>query len=314
MLTLPPGVSAIPVDGLAGRKLLGLNGAKAGTVNCPGGNGTVTCSSGVGLAPNETVTLLFRLVAGDNAMNGRITGIVSAGTNVNVSVNVQMNVQPAPVTDGVMLKAKSSWSGLLLWVHPIVDVTVTNTGTSSLPVTLTVDQPAKVVTSTQKMTCTVDGGTTCLTAAELAPGEKLEVTLQLSPDPWPVRSPNRNQVHLSATLGVASDSKKVTIWDCTCPTGPTGPTTPPGEPSTPPSTPPSTTTPPSGTSTKPSEPTQSSPPVTTTTTPGTKPSTGQETEDPGRVEQPPPTTTEPPTTSEPPSGGLGGLLGWLLGI
>jgi len=314
VLNLPPGVSAVPVDGLAGRRLLSLNGPKAATVNCPGGAGTVTCTSDVGLAPNETVTLLFRLVAAGTAMSGQITGIASAGTNVTVNFALPVNVRPAPVTDAVKLEARGSWSGLLLWIHPIVDVTVTNTGTSSLPVTLTVDQPADVVTSTQMMTCTVAGGTTCVTAAELAPGEKLQVTLQIDADSWPELSPNRKEVHISATLGSATDSENVTLWDCFWPTSPVPPTPPGGSP--PPVTPPSTTTPPPGTSTKPTEPTHPSPPVATTTGPTTTTTTKPSDPgngDPGRDDHSPAPTTEPPTTSDPPSGGLGGLLGWLLG-
>ena len=308
VLNLPSGVTAIPVDGLAGRRLLSLNGAKAGTVNCPGGTGTVTCMSDAGLAPNETVTLLFRLIAADNAKGGRITGMVTAGANVTVSFSVQLTVQPAPVTDGVMLKASNSWPGLMgLFVHPVVDVTVTNSGTSSRPVTLTLDQPAVVLKSTQVMSCTVGGGTTCVTVAELAPGEKLDVTLQVNPDPWPEKSPNRNEVHISATLGSATDTKKVTL--CFWPANPIPPTQPGGTP--PPSTPPGTTTPPSGTSPKPTEPTHSNPPATTTTP--SKPTTNPGNGDPGRADHSPAPGTQPPTTSEPPSGVLGGLLGWLLG-
>jgi RNA polymerase sigma factor (sigma-70 family) len=113
VLNLPPGVSAIPVDGFAAPRLLSLNGArKAGTVSCPGGNGTVTCSSGAGLAPAESVTLLFRLVAAEGSVGGQVTGAVSAGATVNVSVTVNVEVQPPVTTDGVLLVAEAEWAGL----------------------------------------------------------------------------------------------------------------------------------------------------------------------------------------------------------
>jgi hypothetical protein len=213
-----------------------------------------------------------------------------------------------------MLAAEADWVGLFgLWFHPVVEVTVTNSGTSSLPVTVTVDQRAKVRWSSQEVTCTKGPATTCTTKAEVAPGEKFKIVLEIYADPWPEKSPNRKQVHVSATLGVATDSENVTLWDCLWPTVPDPTTTPPSQqpPSTPatpsaPSTPPTTTPPPGSPPANPTKPTTPStpvlPPVTTTTPP-----TNTTTPDPGRSEEP------PPSTSTPPSGGLGGLLGWLLG-
>lgn len=311
-LNLPAGVTAIPVDGLAGPRLLSLNGAKAGTVNCPGGEGTVTCSSSTGLAPGDSVTLLFRLVAMDASKGGQITGTVSAGTSMNVNVTVRVNVAPPAVTDAVKLSAEADWIGLLgLWGHPIVEVNVLNTGTSSRPVTLTVDQPADVKWSSQDLKCSANGATTCTSTAEVAPGETLKVVLRVDADPWPEESPNRKQLHVSATLGSATDALNVTIWECPWPAEP-APTEPPTQTS-PPSTPPTTTTPPTtekpptgeNPPVKPSTPapppaSPSSPPATTTTPPASS-----QTQEPGRSE---------PTPSTPPSsGGLGGLLGWLLG-
>jgi RNA polymerase sigma factor (sigma-70 family) len=320
MLNLPTGVSTIPVDQFAGRRLLSLNGAKAGTVNCPAGSGTITCASGVGLAPNETVTLLFRLVAADNAKGGELNGVVTAGANVSTGFTVRLNVRPAPVTDGVTIEASSSWSHLGWWVHPVVDLTITNSGTSSRPVTLSIDQDAAIVTSTQTMPCQGgNGATTCVTTAELAPGEKLEITLQLDLHARPEEVPAWKKVHFTATLGSATDTATVTVWDCFWPTKPTKPNLPtqpdqptrPGEPAQPPALP-GTSTP--GTSTTPTDPPRSNPGTTTTpptTPPTTFPTTPPGTDEPAPTD--PPTTTEPPTTSEPPSGGLGGLLGWLLG-
>ena len=313
VLNLPPGVSAIPVDGFTAPRLLSLNGArKAGTVSCPGGNGTVTCSSGAGLAPAESVTLLFRLVAAEGSVGGQVTGAVSAGATVNVSVTVNVEVQPPVTTDGVLLVAEAEWAGLFpgFLVHPVLQVRVTNTGTSSLPVSLKIDQPAMVRWSSQELTCTAGGGTSCTTTAELAPGEKLKVVLELDPDPWPVRSPGRHQVHVSAMLGVASDSVRVTLWEWLWPPKPPHPHPP--TTTTPPDT--STSTPTTESSTNPThkppmapspsdKPTTTTPPGTTTTTPP-----GTTTPPPGRSEEPP--SNEPPSGG---GGGLGGLLGWLLG-
>lgn len=307
VLALPAGVSAIPVDGFAASRLLSLNGAKASTVNCPGGVGSVTCSSKAGLAPGDSVTLLFRLVAANNAKGGRVTGKISAGTIMNVSYAVQVNVEPPAVTDDVTLAAESDWGGLLgYWLQPVVEVKITNSGTSSRPVTLQVDQVAKVKWSSQEMTCTVGGGTTCVTTAELAPGEKLKVVLQINADPWPEKSPGRKQIHLTATLGTATDSVKVTVRCPPAGQSPPPTTSPPsGETPKPPEDEvPSSTAPPA--STKPETPSSGKPPTTTTPPGTTKPT------DPGRAEQPP-AATEPPPTSTPPSGGLGGLLDWLLG-
>jgi hypothetical protein len=320
VLNLPQGVSAIPIDSLSARRLLSLNGPRAGTVNCPGGHGAVTCTSEQGLAPNETVTLLFRLIAADNAKGGKITGVVTAGTDVNTSFTVQLNVRPAPVTDGVKVTAKNVWPGLLgWWTRPVVDVTVTNTGTSSRPVKLSVDQPAEVVSSTQTVTCSIGGATSCLTDAELAPGEKLRITFRLDLNSWSQRSLATTEVHISATLGSATDSTSVTVWDCLWPTPPTKPGHP-GSPPAPPGTTPAPGTPTEPcTPTEPSEPngpTRSNPPATTTdpTTPPTTTTTTPGTSGTGHDDPPaPPTSPEPPSSPEQDPGLLGGLLGWLLG-
>jgi hypothetical protein len=307
VLNLPAGVTAIPVDGFAGRRMLSLNGAKAGTVNCPGGTGTVSCSSSAGLAPGESVTLLFRVVATDNSQGGQITGAVSAGMTVNVAVSVRVTVTPPAVTDALALAAHIDWIGLLgFWGQPVLKVDVTNTGTSSRPVTLRLDQPGVVRWSSQDVTCTAGGGTTCVTTAELAPGETLRVVLDLDPDPWPEKSPHRHQVSVSAMLGVASDNVLVTLWEWLWPPIHDEP------PHT--STPPDTTTPPTGSetpTTDPSDPTRPSDP-TTTDPPTTKPPA---TTTPPTTTTTPPDRAEPtpPSTSNPSSGGLGGLLGWLLG-
>jgi RNA polymerase sigma factor (sigma-70 family) len=320
VLNLPAGVTAVPVDGLAAPRLLNLNGARqAGTVNCPGGTGSVTCSSGRGLQPGESVTLLFRLQAEEGSQGGEITGSVSAGTTVRVNVSVRVDVQPEETTDLVLLSVtvKTDVFGLFgLWVRPVVEVTVTNTGTSSRPVTLHLDQQAKVRWSSQELACSVGGGTTCTTLAELAPGEKLKAVLEIHADPWPEHQPGRDQLAVSATLGVATDSENVTLWEWLCPPPPV----PSPEPTKPPA--PSSTPPPSS-----GNPTHKPPMAPSPTDPPTDPTT----DDPTTTTPPPSTTTPPPpTTSTPPppgrdepippgnggengNGGLGGLLRWLLG-
>jgi RNA polymerase sigma factor (sigma-70 family) len=315
VLNLPAGVTAIPVDGFAAPRLLNLNGARqGGTVNCPGGAGTVTCSSGTGLQPGESVTLLFRLQAAEGSQGGQITGSVSAGTTVRVNVSVRVDVKPEETTDMVLLSVtvKSDVFGLFgLWVRPVVEVTVTNTGTSSRPVTLHLDQRAKLRWASQELSCESGGGTTCTTPAELAPGEKLKAVLEIHADPWPEHQPGRDQLSVSAKLGVATDSENVTLWEWLCPPVPPIPAPDPTEPPTSSSTPPSSGNP---THKPPMAPTPTDEPTedpATTTPPGTT------------TPLPPPTTTtpQPPGRDEPPpgngggngGGGLGGLLGWLLG-
>jgi RNA polymerase sigma factor (sigma-70 family) len=332
-LNLPPGVSAVPAGParFGHEPMLRLSGArKAGTVNCPGGTGTVVCTNGVGLAPGDSVTLLFRIVAAGDSEGGRITGTVMAGSTINLSVAVQVHVTPPTAVDAVVLSADAEWLGLLpgVWLHPTLEARAENTGTSSKPVTITIDQPGRLIYSDQVMTCTVGGGTSCTTVAEVAPGEVLKTVFELDPDPWPVRSAEhsgkpRHEVHVSATLGTATDSEIVHIDSWFWPnSGILTPQEPPSTTSTPsapaPSTPPST--PPS-----PEEPSSSAPEPS-----GQEPS--GEVPDP-RPPMPLPPTGLPPTglpstepgpsgrsaappssePSAPPSAPLGGLLGWLLG-
>ncbi|MBB4903900.1 sigma-70 family RNA polymerase sigma factor [Actinophytocola algeriensis] len=311
VLNLPAGVSAVPVDGFAAPRLLNLNGAKAGTVDCPGGTGTVRCSSGTGLQPGESVTLLFRLQAAEDSQGGQITGSVSAGTSVRVNVSVRVEVKPEETTDMVLLSVtvKSDVFGLFgLWVHPVVEVAVTNTGTSSRPVTLHLDQPAKVRWSSQEVACSVGGGTTCTTASELAPGETLKTVLRIHADPWPEHQPGRDQLAVSAKLGAATDSENVTLWHWLCPPVPSPEPTQPTTPSNPPEGEHPTHKPPMAPTLpeKPTDPTSTTTPPATTTLPTTTPT----------PPQPPANTTTPPPEPTPPGngqGGMGGLLRWLLG-
>jgi RNA polymerase sigma factor (sigma-70 family) len=325
-LNLPAGVSAVPVDGLAAPRLLNLNGArKAGTVNCPGGEGTVTCSSGAGLKPGESVTLLFRLQAAENSKGGEVTGSVMAGSAVRVNVSVRVDVKPEDTTDMIRLTAEIQTDILgvfRLWLHPIVTITATNTGTSSRPVTVNVDERATLRWSSQDVTCTSGGATSCSSIAELAPGETLRIVLKVHPDPPAEHQPGRDELHVWATLGKAKDSVIVTLWEW-CPPGllpPTTSTAPPSSTSKPGTTPPSTSDEPSSTTTPPGQ-SSTTPPTTTTTTPPTttttkgkpdKPNKPDKSTKPGKPED----RSEPipaDSGSSQDSGGLSGLLRWLLG-
>ncbi|HEX6352466.1 sigma-70 family RNA polymerase sigma factor [Actinophytocola sp.] len=312
VLNLPAGVSAIPFDRFAAPQLLSLNGVKAGAVTCPGGSGAVTCSSTAGLAPGELVTLTFRLVAAETAKGGQITGAVSAGS-VSAGFTAQVNVRPAPVSDAVTLSAKAdAWMGVLgLFAHSLVEVNVTNSGTSSRPVTVQIDQRAKMRSSSQDVECSKGQTTTCATTAELAPGEKLTVTLRIDPGlraEW--KSTEDHQATVTVTLGTATASQQVTIWKCPWPLDVTPPTPPPAAPQDPEPVKPSTPqAPPSSSTPAPAEP--AAPPSTTTpTTPTTPDGPGKSDEAPGQSNQP---STPPAKDPDEDSGVLEDLLGWLLG-
>jgi RNA polymerase sigma factor (sigma-70 family) len=222
-LALPPGVSAIPAGTarLTAPPLLRLDAppldrlAATSTVPCPGGTGTVTCRTTTGLAPGDSVTLLFRLVAAAGSAGGVITGTVSGGT-MTVQVRVQVVVQaPAPV-DAVNLLASAEQFGILLpglLGKELAHITATNTGTSAKPITVTVDQPAELISGTPKVSC-VEGGksTTCTTTAPVPPGGVVTLTLRVSIGILVLGCPAR-ALTVSATLGSATRSQAVKV-DC----------------------------------------------------------------------------------------------------
>ncbi len=149
-LRLPPGVTAVAAgDRYGPAPLLRLNTARADTVECPGGTGTVTCSTTSGLDPGESVTLLFRVLATKRSAGGLITGTITAGSMINVDVSVRVDVRPPPTVDGVVVSADAEWLGLLsgIWLHPTLEARAKNTGTSTKPVTVTVDQPAHLISA-----------------------------------------------------------------------------------------------------------------------------------------------------------------------
>ncbi|MQA08638.1 MAG: sigma-70 family RNA polymerase sigma factor [Pseudonocardiaceae bacterium] len=318
-LNLPNGVSAQGgPNGFAGDKLLRLDapavtssGAarSAGsaqpssrTVRCPGGTGKVTCRTDSGLRPGQSVTLLFRLVANEDAQPGRITGSVVAGSKVNITINVPMKVKQ--LRDEVRLTAHRDWAGWFPWHHnrPIVHAIVRNEGESTKPVTVTMDKPGELLAAWPSTQCASSGESiTCTTTGELEPGDRLNLRVRLDR-----RSHKDMNVNVTATLGTARDSASVHVpgwhWppvpDVDRPTVTPHPDMPdePDETDEPSSEPPTTTTPkpkPSPSwpgSTKPSLPdlplpnttgSSSSSPSTTTTT--TTPPAGK-----------PPATTGPP--------------------
>ena len=247
-LRLPPGVTAVAAgDRYGPAPLLRLNTARADTVKCPGGTGTVTCSTTSGLDPGESVTLLFRVLATKRSAGGLITGTITAGSMINVDVSVRVDVRPPPTVDGVVVSADAEWLGLLsgIWLHPTLEARAKNTGTSTKPVTVTVDQPAHLISANPKMTCTTGEATTCTTVGDVAPHEVVTTVFELDPGQWPVRATKQPlNVHVTATLGAASDSTDVRLHPWLCPPGILLPVPPEPDPATPAPGSPSTEAPP----------------------------------------------------------------------
>lgn len=267
------------------------------TVQCPGGTSTVTCTTPGGLAPGDTVIMLFSVTATPAATDGTITGTVSAG-GTSVAIDVDVHV---PQFDALTLTARidvwDSWWNWLLDGSPVLDAVATNTGTSTKPITVTVTRPGTVWSADPG--CVPDHRTavpttaTCTSSTPIAPGKSLHVRFRLHdlearPDTFTV----------TATLGEATVTQTVTftppecrwLW-CWQPPSHGGP--PPRGSSAPPTVAPTggTTPPPAGGDhirpRTPSPTTKQHP--TPTLRPPTTPST------------PPPTTTttSPPTTTVP---------------
>ncbi len=68
-------------------KTVGPGKVPEGSVGCPAGKGTVTCTGGQTLAPGQTITFKARLQAGPKAGNGTITGTAGPVT-VTISVTI----------------------------------------------------------------------------------------------------------------------------------------------------------------------------------------------------------------------------------
>lgn len=92
-LSLPDDVKVVgPGNNLVGAPLVRLNGVAQQTVSCPAGKVTVTCASGQQLAPGESVTFVFRLLAGPKAVSGTI--IATTDSAVPLRVEVPVTITP----------------------------------------------------------------------------------------------------------------------------------------------------------------------------------------------------------------------------
>ncbi|OXM66746.1 sigma-70 family RNA polymerase sigma factor [Amycolatopsis vastitatis] len=279
-LNLPPGVHAVEAGG-GSAPMAAVQAPGPISVNCPGGEGTVTCKTGTGLQPGQSATLNFRLQADENAEGGTVTGSVTAGVRINVAVSVKVTVKQPP--DAVALEAVGDGLSAFPWTrHPLVYVRVRNTGETTKPVTVTFDHPLWQWWSLRGFPCTpADGGASCTTRGTLAPGQHVNLWVRLD------GRPDDGQVTITARLGRASAPPVTVNFGCwrhwcdhdpvpTTTPSPTMPTTP-TKPSKPAPSKPSTTPP---ATTKPDPPTE--PPVSSTTTsapprptgkPGDKPPT-----------------------------------------
>ncbi|MEV7552977.1 sigma-70 family RNA polymerase sigma factor [Amycolatopsis sp. NPDC089917] len=215
-LNLPKGVSAVPAAGGGGA--MGVNGFRQQgpapiAVSCPGGTGTVTCKTGTGLEPGQSAVLKFRLLADETATDGStVTGSVTAGAQIQVSVAVKVKVpKPKPPQDALTLSAKTDLVSMYPWNrHPLVQVTVTNTGESAKPVTITLDQRLLFSWSWSGIRCTPTGeGASCTSRGSLAPGGKAYLTAQLKSRP-----PQNVPLTVNATLGTAQAVPARVYFDC----------------------------------------------------------------------------------------------------
>jgi RNA polymerase sigma factor (sigma-70 family) len=316
----PHALQAQPISDqikVAGSTSAHLVAASTSTVQCT----SATCSTQGGLAPGDSVKLVFDLAADAGTPNSTITGRVTSGTAVSVTVSVRVKVNPPPTVDGLALSVRlDQWDSWWSWLwdgSPVVDITATNTGSSTKPVTVAVDRAGTVWTARPSATCTgARSGVTCVTTSALAPGQSAHLRVRV----YHLRA-RVDTVTVTATLGTAHESKSITIrpprcpwpwcWQAPKPTPPGSTTPPPPTTGTqPPSesvnpTTPSTQPP----TTKPGPPSQTPPPTTQSGPPSTTPAP---TTTPNPTTTRPPTTTiAPPTTTPPgcttgqPGGGAG---------
>jgi hypothetical protein len=316
-LNLPPGVSAVPAGGgggAVGAAAFRQDSANAASqnaplaINCPGGTGTVTCKTGSGLQPGQSAVLTFRLQADQSAQGGTVTGSVTAGTAIKVSVSVKVTVKTPP--DALLLRANTDVLSEFPWLrNPRVYVHVLNTGETTKPVTVTFDHPLYQSSSFRGFPCdSTESGATCTTHGSLAPGQQVDLWVQLDGRPA-----HDSPVTVSAALGTAM-AKPVQLsfgcWlgICDLPYPTTGSPAPPERPSSP-TTSPSTSTSPSkpkkhpSTSVTPPSPPAEQPATTTSSTPSTSTSAPP---DPGPGNSGKPGQTPP--TIEP-----RGFFDWLRG-
>ncbi|MFT7869480.1 RNA polymerase subunit sigma, partial [Amycolatopsis sp. A24] len=289
-LKLPRGVRAVGTGG-GGAPAARAQVPGPVSVNCPGGEGTVTCMTGAGLQPGQSATLNFRLQADEDAEGGTVTGSVTAGVQISVDVSVKVTVKVPP--DAVVLEAQGDGLSAFPWNHhPLVYVRVRNTGETTKPVTVTFDAPLQQWWSLRGFPCTTtDVAASCTTKSAVAPGQHVNLWVRLK------GRPNDGRVTINAQLGRAT-APPVTVdfgcWRHWCGKDPVPPTTP-SIPKLTPSKPKPT----------PSKPT-SKPPVTTTEEPSSEPPVSST------------TTSAPPRSggkpgAKPPTVTPEKLFGWLTG-
>ncbi|HEY0808214.1 MAG TPA: sigma-70 family RNA polymerase sigma factor [Pseudonocardiaceae bacterium] len=312
LLNLPPGVSAIGPTAAAGQpgghsfhsQRIGQPSARsspaapAGSVACPAGTGTVTCTSPAGLPPGGSVVLVFRLVAAAGTQAGQITGTVSAGAAVSVMITVQ--VQVPSLVDRLALAADvdrfDSWWNWMWDGSPVLEVSATNTGTSTKPVTVTIDRAGAIWQTDPGFSCVGQADqVVCTSDAALAPNQKARLRLRLTHLESTSKSMS-DLVNVTGMLGAATESVQVKVDRPECPLfwclpGPPifnatpAPSRPPTDTTTP--APPTTTEP--TRPTEPAAPTKTHGPVPAPIDPGTAPPTTTTTTTP-----PPPDSVPPP--------------------
>jgi hypothetical protein len=187
----------------------------AGSIACPPGSGTVTCTSPAGLAPGGSVLLVFRLAAAEGTQNGQITATVRAGSAMAMTISVLVRVPE--LVDQLALRADvdqfDSWSSWLWDGSPVLEIAATNTGTSTKPVTVTVDRPGAIWHGAPGFTCTgLHDQVTCTTDQPLAPHQTAHLALRLTH-----LRPESDTVDVTGTLGTATQSVTVHVSRPDCP-------------------------------------------------------------------------------------------------
>jgi hypothetical protein len=201
-LNLPQGVRAIGADSPNSMRLNAASASSGKEVRCPGGTGTVRCETGAGLAPGESVVLVFRLQADQDAKGGTVTGSINAGTTVRTSVQVPVRLRPRPDALGLVAYPVSYER-----YKQSVKVIATNNGGSAKPIELDLNEPAFQAGADEATTCRhTYTSTHCRTGVAVRPGEQLVITLHLLKCP-----PAKRSVTVSAELGTASASRTVEI-------------------------------------------------------------------------------------------------------
>lgn len=178
----------------------------AGELACPAGTGTVTCATKTGLAPGESVVLVFALVADPDTPGGVISGTVHAGASVTTTISVPITVKPKP-------------QGLLLTARPVryrgsfgaVEITATSIDGSAHRLRYILDTAAVQLGADQTTLCRHSvGHTYCATAVPLEPGASVRMVLVLIKPSARVQT-----VHIDAQLGTATASRTVRVEPCT---------------------------------------------------------------------------------------------------